>query len=202
MFILDFNLILLLIIYIPLVLVTLLICRKTKTYKSLFYMLVELYLIIMTKVVIMPIYILDKKVYKDLIAGIKDFNEYGIQFIPLKGIHDIMEIVCFATIIQLVGNVLLLMPLAFIIVWLMNKTNKAFIALCGLVVSCLIELIQLVINVITAYPCHAVDIDDVILNYFGYLLAVLIIWLIKKYFRSFFDKVRSIFVKEENKNGW
>lgn len=202
MFVLDFSIILLLIIFAVCSIITTIIYKRKKGKHRLgYYWFVEAYLIVLLKIAIMPIYLLSKDAYADFTQGIKGLALYGLQLIPFKTINDILEIKAFPGLIQIVGNLLLLMPIAFIVVWIMNKTNKMLVVLLGLVVSILIEFIQLIINLITAFPCHAVDIDDVILNYFGYLLATLSIWLIKKYFRSFFDKVRSVFVKEENENG-
>lgn len=58
----------------------------------------------------------------------------------------------------------------------------------------LIECIQLAINIITKYPGHAVDIDDVIFNYVGYIIAVFVILLVKKKCNKTYQNVRKVFI--------
>ena len=144
----------------------------------------------------MPIFLLDKATHNDFFKHVDSKIIYSVQTTPFNSIHNIMMVKSFSSFVQIIGNLSLLIPIAFIVVWIMNKTNKVVISLCGLIITCLIELIQFFINCITAYPCHAVDIDDIILNYIGYLLAVLIIYLIKKYNNSSFYKVRALFLKQ------
>lgn len=202
MVILDFNLLFYLIVFVFILSVTMVILRfKKSSYTIKFYALLEIYCLVLSKVVVLPIFILNSHAKKDMLEHVNEKYLYRIQIMPFRTLIDSITDFSLYGLIQIVGNILLLMPLAFTIAWLMNKTNKVFIALCGLVVTCLIELIQLIINVITSYPCHAVDIDDVILNYTGYLIAVLIIWLVKKYNRKSYDKVRRVFLTKLSPSG-
>lgn len=196
MFILDFSVTFLAIIFAVCAIITTIVYIKKKgKYRLVTYWLIEAYLIFILKIAIMPVYILDEKAYADFTQHIKGISLQGLQPIPFETIKGILEIKAFAGAIQIVGNILLLMPLAFIVVWIVNYTNKKVSLALGLVATCLIETIQLLVNLITRFPCHAVDVDDLILNYAGYLIAILIIYLIKKYLKPVFNIIRKIFVK-------
>ncbi|MFD4707943.1 VanZ family protein [Gottfriedia sp. NPDC058432] len=79
--------------------------------------------------------------------------------------------------IQVIGNILLLLPIPVLYVVLKRKIlrfHKNF--LIGLFLTVSIEIIQLGINYITGYPNKVMDIDDVILNVIGILLG----WIISR----------------------
>ena len=196
MFILDLALPVLMAFYILCVVVTGVFCKKIKTkYKFSYFALFELYIIGLIKVVVMPIFILNQASKEYFLTHIGKETVYAIQVIPFKTIYGNLMSLSMAGIVQVVGNVVLLMPVAFFMVWIIQVKKKSIVYGLGILVTVLIEGVQYLINILTTYPSHAVDIDDVILNYTGYLLAILIICLIKKYSKPFFDKVRSVFLK-------
>ena len=58
----------------------------------------------------------------------------------------------------------------------------------------LLVIVSSCINAFTLYPSHEVDIDDLILNYLGYILMIGIIFTIKKRNVDVYNRVRKIFV--------
>lgn len=191
MLVVDFSLILLLLIFLICAIITFIICKKTqRKYSLITYLFVEAYILLMIKVVIMPIYLLSTNVRKEWMQGMKGLASYGIQLVPFRAIYNVIEIPSIASVIQIVGNLLLLMPLAFLMSWVFAEKSKFMLEITGLLATELIECIQLIINVITRYPGHAVDIDDVIFNYIGYIAAVGILSLIKKNHNKIYQKMR------------
>ncbi|HCJ4505845.1 TPA: VanZ family protein, partial [Listeria innocua] len=81
--------------------------------------------------------------------------------------------------IQFLGNVVLLVPFAIYINRFKNISVLKNIVL-ALGISLIIEISQGILNLITQYPNNITDIDDVILNVSGYVLA----WLIFSSFKS------------------
>ena len=81
--------------------------------------------------------------------------------------------------IPLLGSVAVTIPIFPIAYWcLRNCLSKKKIFSLMLLFVCLIEPIQLVINMITAYPNKVVDIDDFFLNLIGYLIGFIITVLV------------------------
>lgn len=107
------------------------------------------------------------------------------QFSPFKTIlksieHDLW--------IQVISNILLLLPIPVLYVILKSKIlrfHKNF--LFGLFLSLSIEIIQLGINYITAYSKKVMDIDDLILNVSGILLG----WIISRVYSCWYLKEKT-----------
>lgn len=68
------------------------------------------------------------------------------------------------------------MPLALIVVYFsQNMKKQSRLIFVGFITSVMIELIQFLLNYLIQYPSHAVDIDDIILNGLGYMIAFVIV---------------------------
>ena len=84
---------------------------------------------------------------------------------------------------QIVGNFVLLIPLAFFIRRILGQQKRQHIQLktflCCSAVSAGIEVGQLLINVLTNYPNGVMDIDDFILNCAGAAAGVLLFGLLE-----------------------
>ena len=84
---------------------------------------------------------------------------------------------------QIVGNFVLLIPLAFFIRRILGQQKRQHIQLktflCCAAVSAGIEVGQLLINVLTNYPNGVMDIDDFILNCAGAAAGVLLFGLLE-----------------------
>ncbi len=137
-----------------------------------------LYFLSLVKVVFFPITYFYKKnpeITSKLYYQFSPFNTI------LKSIeHDLW--------IQVIGNILLLLPIPVLYVVLKRKIqrfHKNF--LLGLLISLLIEIIQLGINYVTGYPNKVMDIDDVILNVSGILVG----WFISRVYSCWYLKQKT-----------
>lgn len=75
---------------------------------------------------------------------------------------------------NVVGNVILFMPLAYVLYFVIGKIPKMLHFLCASVLlSMLIELLQYLENIsgLTNYTSRVTDIDDIILNVVGALIG-------------------------------
>ena len=88
---------------------------------------------------------------------------------------------------QIGGNIALLIPLVVFVGVFLDYRNKYSIIktiIIGVGVSIVIETIQAIMNYIIQYPNRIADIDDIILNSFGVVVAAIGYWIIRKiYFR-------------------
>jgi|GEM_PF-1156504 len=102
------------------------------------------------------------------------------QFSPFNTILKSIE---YGLWIQIIGNILLLLPIPILYVVQKRKNlrfHKSF--LFGLLLSLSIEMIQLGINYVTGYPNKVMDIDDLILNISGILLG----WIISRVYSRWY----------------
>ena len=192
MIILDFHIETFLIVYVFLLLVAFIFYKKTRkcqNYHILYYMFIIFYYQLLFKVTILPIILVKDhsqlEMYRKLIGNGVEI----LQPVPFKTIWE-----CFSStagLIQIFGNLILLMPLVYIMNFLSYKSYSTkkiiFIATC---VSIGIEFSQFLISQLTIDPTHVVDIDDIILNVFGTIIAVRVFNLLKKYKKNFVDKLR------------
>lgn len=117
-------------------------------------------------------------------AILKDLNMFNINnvfkrlnLIPFKVFIDTYKEVFINNnisyfIINFLGNIIMFIPIGFLIPLLWNVNNKKVI-LFGFLISLFIETSQLFIN-------RGTDIDDLILNTFGTILGLLFYKLLKK----------------------
>ncbi|MEQ6074015.1 VanZ family protein [Bacillus subtilis] len=110
-------------------------------------------------------------------------SEAYFQFIPFKTIMFYVSHLGLNQLIQFVGNILLLAPLALYLntLWRISIVKNIFIAFLS---PLLIETIQGIINSITGYPNKVSDIDDVISNAAGYLLVLVFVPIFRKIYKS------------------
>ena len=199
MYIFDFHLITFLVVYIFLLLLTFIIVklRKDREHYFLYYMFIIFYYQLLFKVTMLPIIIFkpgELEQFRIATGG----NINVLQTIPLKTITE--NLFSRTGLIQLVGNLVLLMPLVFILKYLTKKSHSdKMILLVTICVSIGIECIQYINVKITHFPSHAVDIDDLILNVFGSIIALVLLKLLNKMTPELIMRVRySMIVKENN----
>lgn len=110
----------------------------------------------------------------------KDMSITNLSLKPFSTIEMYLEN---KNYIPLLGSVVVTIPIFPIADWcLRNCLSKKKILSLMLLFVCLIEPIQLAINMITAYPNKVVDIDDFFLNLIGYLfgfITTILIYRIK-----------------------
>ena len=199
MYIFDFHLITFLVVYIFLLLLSFIIVklRKDREHYFLYYMFIIFYYQLLFKVTMLPIIIFkpgELEQFRIATGG----NINVLRTLPLKTITENLS--SRTGLIQLVGNLVLLMPLVFILKYLTKKSHSdKIILLVTICVSIAIECIQYVNVKITHFPSHAVDIDDLILNVFGSIIALVLLKLLNKMTPELIMRVRySMIVKENN----
>ncbi|PGL66761.1 VanZ family protein [Bacillus sp. AFS055030] len=98
-------------------------------------------------------------------------------YYQLSPFQTILKSIEYDLWIQVIGNILLLLPIPVLYVVLKRKILRFYkIFSFGILLSLSIEIIQLCINYVTGYPNKVMDIDDVILNVSGILFG----WIISR----------------------
>lgn len=150
--------------------------KTKKNYTFIFVCLVTLYITFFICITIFPITILSKSELDMLHSRVGEYITYH-QLIPFK---TILGVGSFNFFRQVVCNVLLFVPIPIIIKTIANKMSGVKVILAGMSCSFFLEIIQLLIDVITRYPCHVCDIDDFILNSIGVIIGYLLYVLISR----------------------
>lgn len=148
--------------------------RKKSVLKLFYVGIIETYILLLFSVVILPINIIDTS----LLEGESKFLDY-FQLVPFRTIGEMLKYNDFFSI-QLIGNIVLLMPLPILIGY--ANREKHFVALfskCAMV-SVGIELIQVCIDFALQYPSRKFDVDDIILNVLGVLMGTVILMLLTR----------------------
>ena len=199
LYIFDFHLITFLVVYIFLLLLTFIIVklRKDREHYFLYYMFIIFYYQLLFKVTMLPIIIFkpgELEQFRIATGG----NINVLQTIPLKTITENLS--SRTGLIQVIGNLVLLMPLVFILKYLTKKSHSdKIILLVTICVSIAIECIQYVNVKITHFPSHAVDIDELILHVFRSVIAMVLLKLLSKMTPELIMRIRySMIVKENN----
>lgn len=88
---------------------------------------------------------------------------------------------------NIVGNIIMFIPFGFFTSYYLKLDKKRFIFYLALIVSVVIELIQLKIG-------RAFDVDDIILNMVGSLLGYFLYRLMDKIFGDLSDTIKGTFI--------
>lgn len=135
------------------------------------------YILLLIKCTLFPIFLFDPETLERMTSGAgKHYDLF--QLIPFASIRNYFRD---DSIIQLIGNLVLLLPLAVFADAFSRQRLKAWKVVLGVsFVSLLIEITQLVINLMTGFPGRVTDIDDLILNITGGTLALILTRVIMK----------------------
>lgn len=107
-------------------------------------------------------------------------NLRTVNIIPFKGTFLMLKAfikdvnVSFESPLIFFGNMLIFLPLPFILFCLLKKAKALHIALIGIMIPIIIEGYQYV------FTCGDVDIDDLILNWFGFFAGFVLQRIINK----------------------
>lgn len=107
-----------------------------------------------------------------------------ISLIPFEGMIEMLQGgITTHSVINIVGNIVMFMPIGFLIPLLWDKLNSfKNVVLFGFATSLLIELTQL-------FLIRGTDIDDLILNTVGAVLGYLVFIIFKNIFSGFTKEV-------------
>ncbi|MGL5756117.1 MAG: VanZ family protein [Paraclostridium sp.] len=113
-----------------------------------------------------------------------DIKINEISLIPFQGIIEMFQSgITSYWIINIIGNIVMFIPIGFLIPLLYDKLNSCIkVVLFGFVTSLIIELTQL-------FLIRGTDIDDLILNTTGALLGYLVFIIFKNIFSGFTEKI-------------
>ncbi|MCP1150681.1 MULTISPECIES: VanZ family protein [Bacillus] len=146
----------------------------------LYYILFSLYIASLVSLTFFPF-----PYQKKLIEIMIEDNLGSIHnFIPFKTIIVTLEFGLTTFIKQIIGNVILFVPLGFILPILFSFNQLRKVIYIGFLVSLSIELIQFVLDLIVGYNYRSFDVDDIITNTLGTLIGV----IIYKYSKNSLDK--------------
>ncbi|MCY6353799.1 VanZ family protein [Clostridium sp. ZS2-4] len=147
---------------------------KNKFFRIITYAIFYIYLFILIKLVLF------KFSYCYLLKRVFEYNnlENNIRFanfVPFETIDlYIKRGISYASVTNVLGNIVLFFPLGFMLPVLSKKSQGIFkVSFVGFLVSLLLESIQLVTNL------GAFDVDDLILNTLGTLIGILAYKVIK-----------------------
>lgn len=171
----DMHFSIFILIIIALIFITAVVYKIKKNNKYTVYGIIifETYILCLIKVVFLPIRYINKA-ESDLFL----FDDISYtQLIPFKTLSDVIN--ANTQLWQIGGNIILLIPFVFFCRYLFNKMSYAKLIAYGLCASLAIEIMQLMIDYMTNFPNKICDIDDVILNVIGVIIATFIIKLVK-----------------------
>ena len=145
--------------------------KKHNKYKFIFIALLTLYILCVIKVVFLPLSVFDQDFINEYLKPEIDYVPY-YQLVPLKSINMVLDSPLWY--IQILGNILLLLPLSVFIGFMLGERGRILkICLIGMMTSVIIEAVQLIIDLLTNYPNKVMDIDDFILNSIGVIIGAI-----------------------------
>ncbi|SJZ72974.1 VanZ family protein [Garciella nitratireducens] len=135
------------------------------------------YILMFIKFAILPIWIfIDAEMLREMNISLNNY----IQIVPFRTIIKTIEIGTWK--LQLLGNILLILPIPiFIELFKGKKLSLKETIFLGFKLTISIELIQGLINLLTRYPNKVVDVDDIILNILGVIIAHFILKILDKF---------------------
>lgn len=124
----------------------------------------------------------DIPIQKNIIDIFKEY-EQGINMVPLKTIFSYLKTGDINVIIvQLLGNFLLLLPMGIYISLMVKKINLKRIIILSILLGSSIEIIQALLGLFIGVRYRSIDIDDIILNAFGFFIGYLFHLIIKPWY--------------------
>lgn len=163
---------------------------KKKNWRIKFWIipLFVFHILVLIKLTLFPIFIFDSETLSRIREGAGKYFVF-YQAVPFASIANYFRS---GAMLQLFGNLLLLVPLALFVEIFLRQHPKAWIeaaAVSG--ISLGIELAQLAINLLTGHPSRVADVDDFILNSAGVILAIMLARCLGKResLRKFFRRI-------------
>lgn len=104
------------------------------------------------------------------------------NFVPLRSIIDIFSLHSLSVSIkQIGGNIFLLLPWGFFVplVWF-KKARFIPLFKIGILSALSIELMQFLISLFLGFTYKVTDVDDIILNTFGFIIGYFLFWIFQQ----------------------
>ncbi|UHR03414.1 VanZ family protein [Peptoniphilus sp. GNH] len=154
--------------------------KKMRAKRKLYIALLSAYILAMAFIMFMPSKLMQEKGFKlahisgDFMGSLQERLQEPNLGINLKAFHTIKSYLkysdAFNIAINILGNIVIFMPLGYLISKLNKKRNFLKTFLACLTLSVFIEFIQIFIG-------RSVDVDDVILNSLGGIIGAIIAFL-------------------------
>ncbi len=124
------------------------------------------------------------------IDGVEDFINAGVEptnnFIPFGSILDIASSQPFSIALrQIGGNIVLFMPLGFLVPLIWKGIKWSAVLEIGLLCSFAIEAIQFTLSYALGYTYKITDVDDLILNASGTMMGYILYRIFQWGFKGF-----------------
>lgn len=148
---------------------------KAKTFKDLFLILSLTFIFALTLLPVPFDY--------ELLADINEVaGETSVNLIPFRSIMEyISDYSLYNAVIQIVGNIVLFIPLGIALMVELENTKKAFCkTICAsLAISVMVEVTQFLLSKDLGAAYRMADIDDVFLNLIGGIVGATVFLLFK-----------------------
>ncbi|MGF7400467.1 VanZ family protein [Thermoanaerobacterium thermosaccharolyticum] len=171
---LEFNILFKVLFFIIYVIIALkLYYKKAKFEKYIIYAVLVAYIAVLINTVFFPI-----PIQSDMIQFLKGTKNKSFNLVPLLPMLRY-------TNIQIIGNFVLLMPLAFLMPFINYKyiSFRKNISLCTITSFC-IEITQLLVSLTYGFAYKICDINDFILNVFGALIGYIFFKILLHIFKK------------------
>lgn len=142
--------------------------KKQGVWRIMFHSILLLYLLGVVNVTLFPVV-----VAPDIIMEQRQAAQLHNNFMPLASIFEILrERRWYVILPQIGGNILLAMPLGFLLplMWQGFRAVKPAI-LVGVLFTVAIEASQFLISAAYGYTYKITDVDDILLNTFGFIVG-------------------------------
>lgn len=96
------------------------------------------------------------------------------NFIPFRTIVDSYSYGIRTFVVQIVGNIILFIPLGMAVSWIFKEKRIICKAIYPVLVSCLVEIMQIILDVFNGMVIKLFDVDDIILNGIGGAIGVIV----------------------------
>lgn len=141
--------------------------------RILWVVLFILYLTCLAGITLFPI------IYDQSLKRPTDVIEYRLILVPFTTFFNFLSLNNpFVLIVQIGGNVIMTMPFGFLLPVVAPEKSKRFYILWSLGLTLMIESTQFLTGAIFQIFYRTADIDDVILNFIGALLGLLLFRLL------------------------
>ena len=137
--------------------------KRKKSHRITLY-LFSLYMLFVIKITLFPI----------VVGGVIVSDGLLIQPYPFATIID--SIRCRTFEVQIIGNIIMFIPFPVFMILLQKYQNKSCkkIFFEGLLLSCGIEGMQLIENLVSGTMLRKFDVDDIILNCMGVFIGIIL----------------------------
>lgn len=166
--------------------------KKEHHYKFVFVALFGVYTACFIRFALAPS-IITGGFYEDVSMTMAEICNF--QVIPFYSINSL------GGTVNVLGNIALLFPAMFFLGFMRKDAGISRLVFLSFLIPLGTELVQLAINLISRYPNHVIDIDDLILNCLGALFATLCFYILRAKLPQFYSWIEEKIVRSNPVGG-